>query len=241
MNFLTAFNHNLKRVSRIADLLCTFIESSAVARAQGAEIIDLRDKPNAQPSYTLLPEIAEEIRASGQRVPRRVSPIHRDPETGERLSDKGTFELDQLRLAKMPGYETGLRVDDVMAVVRSIDALKRQARLVAWLERHRAFDMADAAAKRALANQREAVAKLRELDPSLFDEAVRDFDKAHVENFDDSVALDVTGFHWTASLKGDATETRYREDRAIGSNSKRDMAHADMPVHQIDEDALIAA
>ena len=239
-NFLSVFNHNLLRVSRLSDLLVSYIEGAANAVAQGATIIDLREKPNAQPSYTLLPEVAQAIRDTGERVPRRVSPIHRDPETGERLDDKGTFELDDLMLSKVPGYVTALTVEEVRAAVRSINALKRQARLVAHMERAR-DPRSDDLAMRVLRHQRDAIAQFVALDPSLVAEAAREFDKAHVPSFDESITLDVTGFHWTSSLKGDATETRYRTDREIAGNAKRDMAHADMPVHRLDEDALLAA
>lgn len=238
--FLSSFNHNVKRVSRVADLLVSYIDGANNARAQGAEIIDLREKPNAQPSYRLREEIAQAIRDSGERVPRRVSPIHRDPETGERIDDKGTFELDALDLAKMPGYTTDVTVDQVRAAVRSIFALKRQAKLVAFMERAR-DPRATVIGLRVLEHQRSAIEALFALDPSLFAEAVREFDKAHVSDFDQSCSLDVLGFHWTSSLLGDATETRYDDDREVRSNNKRDMAHADQPVYSLDEEALLAA
>jgi hypothetical protein len=92
--------------------------------------------------------------------------------------------------------------------------------------------------ERVLDSQRDLIAEFVALDPSLVAEAVRDFDKAHVSGFDQSAALDVFGFHWTASDKGDATETRYREDREVRSNAKRDMSHAAYAPHSLDEEAL---
>lgn len=222
VNFLSTFNLNLKRAVRLATNFESFVAQHASVVASGADVIDIREKPNAQPSYRLNARGIDAHRRDNERLPRRVS--------------EKSFPAEWLEPSKVPCIPTVATSEQIHAWVRSLDALRAQARLINFLAVRRQYD-ADAARK-VLDNLRSAIDELAALDPSAFEYAVRDFDKAHVSSFDASAELDVFGFHWTTSDKGDSTTTRYRTDREIKSNNKSDQFYAEYNPHSLDEDAL---
>ena len=221
ITFLSQFNFNVKRAVRLATNFESFAAQHAAVIASGAEVIDIREVPNAQPSFRLNAEGIAHYRATGERLPRRVS--------------EKTQPAEWLEASRVPCVPTTVSSADILAWIKSLDALKAQARLVSFMHKRGQFD--ETTARKVLGNLRGAIDTLASMDPDAFEYAVRDFDKAHVSSFDDTAALDVFGFHWTASAKGDSTTTRYAE-REIRSNNKADQFYAEYNPHALDEDAL---
>lgn len=225
-NPLEAFNAALAVLEDVRTFMVANADDCATARANGADIIDLREKPNAQPSYALTEEAAQRIRDAGERLPRRVS--------------ENSFPAEDLRMSKVPAYATEVDPEAIHAAFRSLRALTVQARLAVRLDR--AGDERNVKVwGHALESVNKFARKVRSLDPALFDCFFEPADKQYVTDRAQAALLGVGGFHWTASLKGDATETRYNEGREVKSNCKRDMSHADYRPASIDEDALADA
>lgn len=226
MNFLTTFNHNLTTVSRIADFVVSAIEEQQAARENGCELISRHDKPNAQPSYRLKPAVAQAMKDAGERLPRRVGPK--------------TFDPDMIEVAKLPVWPTDLTPADVRKAFASIDALKGQARLIARMQQ-RGLAGVERVATIVGRNQTEAIDAFMALDPVLIAAAIRDFEKAHIEEFGRAATLKIHGFHQTATAAGDSTTIRYDGTRELRSNSKAQLAGSAYSPASIDEDGLADA